>query len=270
MGSTSKGFSLLLVVILAASSLMMVESAFAQSIPKPSVPEFIIKLVDSSYDVPATYSTDQYTGEKVLLEPAHSVDNRTFELWIKNQQYTYSNGSSFRVYYDIRTGGHFGGGVDLYYPSNWLLGPDSDRRAPFISRNTPMQSTSDYTVIILSAVNPPQSAWNVTYPPNARVDFQVKAMIGHDSYAFGYAHIGGPGELTSAVAVAAESDWSNIQTINLTDGSVSTSTSPNPTPNLSRTATPSVPEFSWLAILPLLASTLAAALLLKHRQVKKL
>jgi hypothetical protein len=270
MGSTSKGFSLLLVVILAASSLMMVESAFAQSIPNPSVPEFIIKLVDSSYDVPATYSTDQYTGEKVLLEPAHSVDNRTFELWIKNQQYTYSNGSSFRVYYDIRTGGHFGGGVDLYYPSNWLLGPDSDRRAPFISRNTPMQSTSDYTVIILSAVNPPQSAWNVTYPPNARVDFQVKAMIGHDSYAFGYAHIGGPGELTSAVAVAAESDWSNIQTINLTDGSVSTSTSPNPTPNLSRTATPSVPEFSWLAILPLLASTLAAALLLKHRQVKKL
>lgn len=38
----------------------------------------------------------------------------------------------------------------------------------------------------------------------------------------------------------------------------------NPTP------TPTVPEFSWLAILPLLASTFVVALFLKHRQVKKL
>jgi hypothetical protein len=39
---------------------------------------------------------------------------------------------------------------------------------------------------------------------------------------------------------------------------------PTPTP------TPTVPEFSWLAILPLLASMFVVALFLKHRQVKKL
>jgi len=40
MGSTNKGFSLLFVVVLGVSSLMIVESAFAQSIPTPSIPEF--------------------------------------------------------------------------------------------------------------------------------------------------------------------------------------------------------------------------------------
>ncbi len=45
MGNIGKGFSLLLVVILAVSSLIVVESASAQSIPKSSVPEFTLKYV---------------------------------------------------------------------------------------------------------------------------------------------------------------------------------------------------------------------------------
>lgn len=36
------------------------------SISKPSVPEFTVKYVDNSYDVPPTYGIDQYTGEKSL------------------------------------------------------------------------------------------------------------------------------------------------------------------------------------------------------------
>ena len=34
-------------------------------IPKPSVPEFTVALVDTSYDVPTTYSTDPYTGKQL-------------------------------------------------------------------------------------------------------------------------------------------------------------------------------------------------------------
>ena len=63
MSGTSKGFSLPLVVILAVSSLIMVESAFAQSIPKPSVPEFTLKYVDNSHNVLPIYGVDPYTGK---------------------------------------------------------------------------------------------------------------------------------------------------------------------------------------------------------------
>lgn len=33
---------------------------------KPSVPEFTVKLVDNSYDVPPTQTTDPYTGTKTI------------------------------------------------------------------------------------------------------------------------------------------------------------------------------------------------------------
>jgi hypothetical protein len=43
----SKRATLLLIAVLAVSSLIMVESAFAQSTPKPSVPEFTLQLEDN-------------------------------------------------------------------------------------------------------------------------------------------------------------------------------------------------------------------------------
>ncbi len=91
MGSTSKGFSLLFVVILAVSSLIIVESATAQSIPKPSVPEFTLKYVDHSYDVPPTTTTtiDPYTGKQTqATQPGYRVENKTLDVIIKNQNFT--------------------------------------------------------------------------------------------------------------------------------------------------------------------------------------
>src|SRR3990172_3290742 len=82
----NKKFVLLLILILTASSLTAVNLANA-SIPKPSVPEFTLKLVDSSYDEPTTYSTDPYTGKQVTHEGYH-VESRTIELKIKNQPFT--------------------------------------------------------------------------------------------------------------------------------------------------------------------------------------
>lgn len=61
----------------------MVKSAFS-SITKPSVPEFTVKLVDSSYDVPTTYSIDPYTGQNVTHAGSH-VESRTLDVKIKNQ-----------------------------------------------------------------------------------------------------------------------------------------------------------------------------------------
>jgi len=61
----------------------------------PAVPEFTVELVDSSYDVPTTYSTDPYTGKQVTHEGYH-VAKRTIEVRIKNQP--------FKPYTDVRGG----------------------------------------------------------------------------------------------------------------------------------------------------------------------
>lgn len=102
-----------------------------------------------------------------------------------------------------------------------------------------------------------------TFPPDAQIDFQVKARIGYVSrYAV-------PG--TSGWAFNGEtSDWSNVQTLNLSDGKVSGSISPNPSPtvpdNNSSAPTPTVPEFSLLTILPLCLLVLPVAFMLKRRK----
>jgi hypothetical protein len=57
-----KTFALSLILLLALSNLMMAESASAQSIPKPSVPEFTIRYRDYSYSIPPTYGINEYTG----------------------------------------------------------------------------------------------------------------------------------------------------------------------------------------------------------------
>jgi len=72
MGRIKKGISLLLVVILAVSSLMLIESASAQSIPTPSVPEFNVTLISSP--------------------PESQSVNRTIELSIKNQPFVSNYG----------------------------------------------------------------------------------------------------------------------------------------------------------------------------------
>jgi hypothetical protein len=52
---------------LALSSLVTVETAFAQSISPPSIPDFTVEFIDSSYDVSATYSVDEYTGRTLPM-----------------------------------------------------------------------------------------------------------------------------------------------------------------------------------------------------------
>ena len=72
MGSVNRSFPILLILILVVSILMMAKPAFAQtttptpsSTPTPSVPEFSIAIINSSYSVPAIYSTNPYTGQTV-------------------------------------------------------------------------------------------------------------------------------------------------------------------------------------------------------------
>lgn len=257
MDKASGSIILLLIVLLATSSILAIQPVYAQSIPKPSLPEVTVKLIDSSYDVPATYSTDPYNGEKILVEPAHKVNNGTIELWIKNQHYTYSNGSTFRVYYNVKVGGHFGNGMELYPSFKAPLGENMDS-GWFISIYAPLASDETYTVISLSSVHPSGTTPTATYPPNSKIDIQVKALVGHDSQLYGTEHLGGIWGLYPAVALDAESDWNNVQTLSLSDGSVSNS--------IASTASPDVPELSLLAFLPACLSLICIVFVLKRQK----
>lgn len=80
-------------------------SADVSGIPKPSVPEFTLKYLDYSYDVPPTYGIDQYTGENVTVKYGYHVDNRSIEFTFKNQPFApYTDSSGTTLNYIIILG----------------------------------------------------------------------------------------------------------------------------------------------------------------------
>jgi hypothetical protein len=84
-----KILTLILVAVLAASSLAIVGNVAGAS--KPSVPEFTLKFIDTSYDVPSTTTTttDPYTGKQtVTTHDGYHVQNGTIDVKIKNQPFT--------------------------------------------------------------------------------------------------------------------------------------------------------------------------------------
>ena len=241
MRSISKSFSLLLILILAVSSLMIAKPAFAQTptptaipTPTPSVPEFTVQFVDNSYNVPATTTstTNPYTGKTTTTTtPAYRVENQTIEITIKNQPYTpYTNeyGVEALFYYNIRTKGH--------YEENWTdLYDSGEGYAP--------QSNSTYTILSISANN---------YPSGGQVDFQVQAMIEAVHPDFN----GTPSIFTRIYPFVGQiSAWSSTQTVTIPE--TSTSTSPSPTPT--------VPEFPTWIIPPLFAIAILLSTIINRK-----
>jgi hypothetical protein len=219
----NKRASLLLIVILTLSSLIMIESAFAQSIPKPSVPEFTVQIVAYPYDVPTTHSIDPFTGKDVTHEGYH-VENRSIEVRIKNQPFTPyqiqdSNGNNWTInlYYNIRIKGHFS--------EDWIEIYRGDHGYPY------QYGKAD---VVLSYVLGEGDAYtdlgtiSMKFPAGGQVDFQVEAMIG-------YIHHVAAMPFSADVFEGETSGWSNTQTV-----TIPTSTSsPNPSPSVSLNPSPS-------------------------------
>jgi hypothetical protein len=163
MSKTSKTFSLLVIATLAIASLMMVKPTVAQSILKPSVPEFTLKLADHSYNVPSSTTTtiDQYTGKQIVtIKPGYFVENKSIEITIKNQQFvsfSVANGHLINLYFNVRAKGHFGqeGDWKELYPYEPI------RNGEYGTYNqNPSQSSSGYTVI----------SYPAQYPDGAQID----------------------------------------------------------------------------------------------------
>jgi len=274
MGSISKGFSLLIVVILAASSLMIIESASAQSIPTPSVPTFTVQyIVYTSYLAP-TSTINPYTGQNETTSSGGQVDNQTMKFTIKNQPFTPftdSSGNYIGLYYNFRFKGHYGDEW-TYYPfyvfhnlvtnqsqvqTTHSYGPYTG--GPFIYYSA---SNSDYTVLSIELTTLTDYPTGTQIPNGSLVDFQVQAQIGHiDDIPSGML----AGDFYSFTGES--SDWNNTQTISInynSNSTVSTSPSPNPTP------TPTVPEFpSWAIPLLLSLMVVAAGLLVYHKKYER-
>jgi len=193
----SKRVTLLLIAILTVSSLLMFKTAPASASTTPSVPEFTVKYVDASYDVPpkTTSITDPYTNEtttKTIL--GYHVEKRAIEVTIENNL-----GAS---YYNFRYKGRYSGEWS-YYPSD----PDSVRGYNhYDAFSVPCQaSASDYSVITLHFL--PDSI-----PEGGEVDIQVQAIFGnYDAVPYGHViYVGGP--TYDFYFTGTTSDWSETVT----------------------------------------------------------
>jgi len=249
MTSMNKRVALLLIAMLAVSSLIVVKTAPASaSISKPSVPEFTAKFVDRSYDVPTTSSIDPYTGQTVT-HPAHRVENYTIDLPIKNQPYTptvVQEGTSnwtTSFHYDVHMKGH--------YAQNWTI--------LYAMGEGPTMSNSDFTVITyllsISPSQPDQGYSLVSYdpsldtntitgiPPNSQIDFQVRALVGavHRGYN---ANATNQLDMFPWVFDGEISDWSNAQTITIPTSTPSSTGSPSPASTPDQTTEPTPNETS--------------------------
>ncbi len=245
MGGISKSFSLILIVLLAASSLIMAKPACAQSIPIPSVPQFTVQIVSNPYLIPQTNVTDPYTGQ-VTIYPSQIDENKSIVVTVKNQQFTstqLSDGNWTQLYYNLRWEPHFVQNDWTYYP---VMPPANIPASEYISA-----SQSDYTVIPIPTMWLP-----ATYSNGTQIDFQVQALIGYEEpiYASGSIVAGSAGYLFTGQS----SDWSPSQT--LVFGEPLTT---NPT------ATPAVPEFPTWIILPLFALAILLSTVFIRKRIPK-
>ncbi|MCL2291467.1 MAG: hypothetical protein FWC30_00095 [Candidatus Bathyarchaeota archaeon] len=195
---------------------------------KPSAPQFSLKLVDNSYDVPSSTATDSYTGV-TTTKPGYRVNNITIEVTIKNQPftpYTDTQGYNIDLYYSVECKGHFGN--------------ENEWRVCYVNRGFEydqgcyVQSKSSYTILAFNIVTD-YPGHTANYPSGSQLDFRVEAFTGHLTPPTQGEHTVG---IHNPYVVRDETiGYSGIQTITVTYGSSSSTPSQTATlPSLSVTS----------------------------------
>jgi hypothetical protein len=233
MDGINKSFSLFIIFALAISSLLVIEPTDAQSIPKPSVPEFTVALVNSSYDITPATTTDPFTG-KIMTHASSHVEARTIEIRIKNEPFTpfsVTEGSAnWTVYfsYNIRWKGHWEQEWrEIYSPSNGFLSRDEGSETVYSNQGE--YSSADGLKLT------EQGMYNITLSPNGEVDFQVEAMIG-------YTHRVVEGGMAPWYFFGETSGWSTTQSLTINTNSPAANTSTSTAPTESPTAASQLPD----------------------------
>ena len=248
-------------------SLLMVKPASAQSIPKPSVPQFTLTFQDNTYVVqPTTFATtDPYTGKQTITGSTIGayVANASITVRITNQPftpYTDANNNTIQLYYDVRWKGQFTDSWEgSLFPNVYIIQDSSNDFT-----NIRLGFTSNYWTVYDAA----QINWHALGNP---VDIQVEACTGYVN------RTGNPPYTPlSQTFIGETSGWSNTQTITASNASALPAPTPTPTsgttPSQTVTSTPTVPEFSsWTISLLLSLIVVAAGLLVYYKRnlVKK-
>jgi len=213
-----KVFSVLLFVLLVGvlvfADIACIGAVQAQStitkLPAPTLVSVTYK--DYSYTVPASTTTDPFTG-KPVENPAYHVNNRTLTFVIDKKN-TFQDAPSHYQYYLIRMKGGFS---NEWHTITERFNPDPD---------------SPLTTKIVDLPPPDYVAYDGNYfPLEGQADFQVQAqewvqVKGETSMISGGWH----------ETLCAESGWSNTKTVSfgqdLNDG---TQNQPNPAPSQTST-----------------------------------
>lgn len=263
MGKISKTFAVLLTLLIATSCLTLLTTipANAQTIPKPSVPEFTLRLIDSSYDISPTSTVHPYTGETTTIDGKH-IESRTIEIRIKNEPFTpfeIQQGTanwSVGYFYQIRWKGNFETDWhEMFLISDGLLGRDSGTETVFAPEGT-------YSEI--EGLSIQRQGMYTTFPPHSKIDFQVKAMIGYIHRVV--SAIPGGGWLLTGES----SDWSSTQTITIPSSSASVAPAPTDSlPNMSPTFPSNANSdwtltLTWIIIGVLVVSVISLLLYVRH------
>jgi hypothetical protein len=155
----SKALVLMLFTLLALSSIVIIGSAFAQSVLAPSTPTFTLKFLG------------QYMNNTRIRV---TIDNQPLPANIDDGKYS--------IYYDVRFKPRFSkyfSQVAILMPIDNSLSPDPTEAAitEQLEKAIPAQSNSSYTTytIVTRDFNP-----DVVYNAGDQIDVQVKAMIGHN------------------------------------------------------------------------------------------
>jgi len=260
----SKLATLLLLVILTVSSLLMTTFGSASAVTKPSVPDFTLKYIVDSYDVPPTYKIDPYTGENVVDSEGYHVENKTLQVIVKNQLFTPridASGNSTSLYYEFRFKGHFEDEWKYYpvTPSDYgsVEHPTDPYQTGARGSSYVSASSLDETVVIL----PNWQLGNI--PEKGQIDVQVQALLGHDNKKdWVYGMFGG--NFITYYFEGEASDWSDTQTVTVLKSQTpisSPETTPTPDPTSDSTPTPSQEPQQTVQIEPIVATAVVALIL---------
>ncbi len=245
-----KAVPLLFIISLASCLIVVKPSSASEIVPQPSVPEFTIRFVNASYSVT---TTNPFTG----VYETRQIRNNSIEIKIRNQPFTYSN--DYRVYFNVRTKPHFEGNwTEIYRLENLTSSHNADgfSFAEYVSHDSPNQSNQIYTNITFPVI--PTDVYQASgydiqryytqegegryfaflygIPYEGQVDFQVEALVGHNSTYWYIQHPFFPqygGYNDSAIAYDSTSGWSNTQTITI--GGNTSATIPQHTPSTENT-----------------------------------
>jgi len=226
-----------------------------------------LEFVSTTYLSSPITTTDPYTGQNQSYR--NSITERGIIVTIKNQPFTQplDNNGLIEVnqpclFYLFQWKGH--------YSSTWT---NSSEDAVYSDQQ------SNYTVVRLGMDGNNDNSFGSPIQlegisDGGKLDFQVQAFIGYYKYVPTPTQLNPFYPTSTAVFVGQSSGWSNTQTIDIINGSTTTSISTdavsgqpsNPSPN----STTSIPELSWLVVVPLLLSLFSVAVVLRHRKTANL